>query len=132
MSCKVGPRVVDRVKRLPGIVDVTTDREQGGLQANITIDREAASRFGVRVQDIDNALNNAFSQRQILNNLRSSAINTGSFSKWTPRTSVIRPTSDQDLCAPGTATRRCPVGRDQISSAALRPWWSTTRANSRR
>ncbi|MGA6945429.1 MAG: efflux RND transporter permease subunit, partial [Pseudolabrys sp.] len=59
------PRVVDRVKRLPGIVDVTTDREQGGLQANITIDREAASRFGVRVQDIDNALNNAFSQRQI-------------------------------------------------------------------
>ena len=53
------PRVVDRVKRLPGIVDVT-DREQGGLQANITIDREAASRFGVRVQDIDNALDNAF------------------------------------------------------------------------
>ena len=65
MSCKLVPRVVDRVKRLPGIVDVTTNREQGGLQANITIDREAASRFGVRVQDIDNALNNAFSQRQI-------------------------------------------------------------------
>jgi multidrug efflux pump len=59
------PRVVDRVKRVPGVVDVTTDREQGGLQANITIDREAAARFGVRVQDIDNALNNAFSQRQI-------------------------------------------------------------------
>jgi multidrug efflux pump len=59
------PRVVDRVKQLPGIVDVTTDREQGGLQANVTIDRAAASRFGVRVQDIDNALNNAFSQRQI-------------------------------------------------------------------
>ena len=53
------------MKQLPGIVDVTTDREQGGLQANVTIDREAASRFGVRVQDIDNALNNAFSQRQI-------------------------------------------------------------------
>jgi len=59
------PRVVDRVKRVPGIVDVTTDREQGGLQENIVIDREAAARFGVRVQDIDNALNNAFSQRQI-------------------------------------------------------------------
>ena len=59
------PRVVDRVKQVPGIVDVTTDREQGGLQANVTINREAAARFGVRVQDIDNALNNAFSQRQI-------------------------------------------------------------------
>ena len=59
------PRVLEHVKKLPGIVDVTTDREQGGLQANVTIDREAAARFGVRVQDIDNALNNAFSQRQI-------------------------------------------------------------------
>ena len=29
------------------------------------IDRKAASSLGVRVQDIDNALNNAFSQRQI-------------------------------------------------------------------
>ncbi len=59
------PRVVDRVKQLPGIVDVTTDREQGGLQASISIDRPAAARLGVRVQDIDSALNNSFSQRQI-------------------------------------------------------------------
>jgi hydrophobe/amphiphile efflux-1 (HAE1) family protein len=59
------PRVVERVQRLPEVVDVTTDREQGGLQANVVIDRQAASRVGVRIQDIDNALNNAFSQRQI-------------------------------------------------------------------
>jgi len=59
------PKVVDRVKQLPGVTDVTTDREQGGLQANVTIDRTQAARLGVRIQDIDNALNNAFSQRQI-------------------------------------------------------------------
>jgi len=59
------PRVQERIRRLPGIVDVTTDREQGGLQANVVIDRDAAARFGVQMQDIDNALNNAFSQRQI-------------------------------------------------------------------
>jgi multidrug efflux pump len=59
------PRVVDRVKQLPQTIDVTTDREQGGLQANVSIDRPAAARLGVRVQDIDNALNDAFSQRQI-------------------------------------------------------------------
>jgi multidrug efflux pump len=59
------PRVQDRIKQIPGIIDVSTDREQGGLQANIVIDRNAASRLGVRIQDIDNALNNAFSQRQI-------------------------------------------------------------------
>jgi multidrug efflux pump len=59
------PRVLERVKQVPDIVDVTTDREQGGLQATVSIDRQAAARLGVRIQDIDNALNDAFSQRQI-------------------------------------------------------------------
>jgi multidrug efflux pump len=59
------PRVVDRVKQLPQAIDVTTDREQGGLQANVVIDRQSAARLGVAVQDIDNALNDAFSQRQV-------------------------------------------------------------------
>jgi multidrug efflux pump len=59
------PRVQDRIRRIPGIIDVTSDREVGGLQANVVIDRAAASRLGIQVQDIDNALNNAFSQRQI-------------------------------------------------------------------
>jgi multidrug efflux pump len=59
------PKIVDRLKEVPEIVDVNTDREQGGLQANIRIDRQAASRLGVRMQDIDSALNNAFAQRQI-------------------------------------------------------------------
>jgi hydrophobe/amphiphile efflux-1 (HAE1) family protein len=59
------PRVQDRIRRVPGVIDVTTDREIGGLQANVVIDRTTASRLGVQVQDIDNALNNAFSQRQI-------------------------------------------------------------------
>ena len=59
------PKIVDRLKQVPGLVDVNTDREQGGLQASIAIDRQAASRLGVRMQDIDSALNNAFAQRQI-------------------------------------------------------------------
>ena len=59
------PKVVERLKALPGLTDVTTDREQGGLQASVDIDRKAASRLGVRMQDIDSALNDAFSQRQV-------------------------------------------------------------------
>ncbi len=59
------PKVMDRVKLVAGVTDVTTDREQGGLQANVSIDRAAAARLGVKIQDIDNALNDAFSQRQI-------------------------------------------------------------------
>ncbi len=59
------PLVTERVKRIPGLVDVTTDREANGLQANLIIDRAAAARMGVKIQAIDDALNNAFSQRQI-------------------------------------------------------------------
>ncbi len=59
------PQVTARVQQLPELADVNTDREQGGLQANVIIDRLAAARLGVRIQDIDNALNNAFAQRQI-------------------------------------------------------------------
>jgi hydrophobe/amphiphile efflux-1 (HAE1) family protein len=59
------PRVVERVRTIPGLVDVTTDREQGGLQANVVIDRVTAATLGVDILDIDNALNNSFAQRQI-------------------------------------------------------------------
>jgi multidrug efflux pump len=59
------PLVEARVKQIPGVVDVATDREQGGLQATVDIDRKAAARLGVRMQDVDATLNDAFSQRQI-------------------------------------------------------------------
>jgi len=59
------PKILERIQKLPGLVDVTTDRQQGGLQANVVIDRMAASRLNVPIANIDTALNNAFSQRQI-------------------------------------------------------------------
>jgi multidrug efflux pump len=59
------PRTVERVKTVPGVVDVSTDREQGGFQLNVAIDRPAAARYGVRVQDMDAALANAYAQRQV-------------------------------------------------------------------
>jgi hydrophobe/amphiphile efflux-1 (HAE1) family protein len=59
------PIVQARMQQMPELADVTNDREQGGLQVNIIIDRTAAARLGVQIQAIDNALNNAFSQRQV-------------------------------------------------------------------
>src|SRR5262245_28047086 len=59
------PSILAKIQTIHGLVDVTTDREQGGLQVNVSIDRVAASWLGVRVQDIANALNNAYAQRQI-------------------------------------------------------------------
>jgi len=59
------PIVAKRMETVEGITDVSSDRDPGGLQLTLSIDRQRASALGVRVQDIDNALNNAFSQRQI-------------------------------------------------------------------
>jgi multidrug efflux pump subunit AcrB len=55
----------DKLKQTPGLVDVTSDQDKAGPQVNLGIDRDAAARLAVRVADIDNALNNAYSQRQI-------------------------------------------------------------------
>jgi multidrug efflux pump len=55
----------DRLKVTPGIVDVSSDQDRAGPQMNVVIDRDAAARLGVSTVDIDNALNNAYAQRQI-------------------------------------------------------------------
>ena len=62
---KWAPIVAKRMETVESITDVSSDRDPGGLQLTLSIDRRAAASLGVRVQDIDNALNNAFSQRQI-------------------------------------------------------------------
>ncbi|MGX9393040.1 efflux RND transporter permease subunit [Nitrobacteraceae bacterium UC4446_H13] len=59
------PLVAKRLETVDGVTDVSADRDPGGLQLNLSIDRKAAASLGVQVQDIDNALNNALSQRQI-------------------------------------------------------------------
>jgi hydrophobe/amphiphile efflux-1 (HAE1) family protein len=62
---RVAPLVADRLRGLPGIVDVTTDQEAGGLQADVLIDRATAAQLRVGVQDIVAALNDVYSQRQV-------------------------------------------------------------------
>ncbi len=59
------PRILARLRTLPGLVDVATDREQGARQLEIKINKEAAARLGVTVDAIGAALNNAFAQRQV-------------------------------------------------------------------
>ena len=60
------PVVAERLKTIPGIVDVSHDNEDNGLVVSVAIDRDAAARAGVTVAGINAALNNAFSQRQIV------------------------------------------------------------------
>ena len=46
------PRIADRIRKVPEVVDVNSDREQGGLQAEVVVDRQAAARLGVRIADV--------------------------------------------------------------------------------
>jgi multidrug efflux pump len=58
-------RLVSELQRLPQLRDVASDDQNLGLQARLVIDRDTASRFGITPQMIDNALYDAFGQRQI-------------------------------------------------------------------
>nr|WP_281291545.1 MdtB/MuxB family multidrug efflux RND transporter permease subunit [Reyranella soli] len=57
------PRLMDRLQRLPEIVDVTTDMQAKGLSLFIKIDRDAAARFGITAASVNNVLYDAFGQR---------------------------------------------------------------------
>ena len=59
------PELIERLQALPALSDVASDIQDEGLQAFLEIDRDAASRLGVSVADIDDALYSAFGQRQI-------------------------------------------------------------------
>ena len=59
------PRMVERMRAIPGLADVASDLQDRGLQAYLEIDRDAAGRLGLSMSAIDNALYSAFGQRQV-------------------------------------------------------------------
>jgi multidrug efflux pump len=58
-------KLMDKLQALPQLRDVATDQQTHGMQAQLVIDRVTASRLGITPQAIDNALYDAFGQRQI-------------------------------------------------------------------
>ena len=59
------PRVEEKLRTLPGLVDVTSDLQITRPQVTVEIDREKASALGVSAQSIEMALNNAYGSRQV-------------------------------------------------------------------
>jgi hydrophobe/amphiphile efflux-1 (HAE1) family protein len=59
------PRLIERLKRLPQLADVATDAQNRAPILTVTINRDAAARFGIQPQLIDDTLNDAFGQRQV-------------------------------------------------------------------
>ncbi len=59
------PKMLARMKALPILRDVATDQQIAGTTATLTINREAAQRFGIEPQQIDDTLYDAFGQREV-------------------------------------------------------------------
>jgi multidrug efflux pump len=57
------PQLLEKMRALPELRQVNTDQEDRGLEANVVIDRDTASRLGIAARDIDTVLYDAFGQR---------------------------------------------------------------------
>jgi HAE1 family hydrophobic/amphiphilic exporter-1 len=59
------PRMLQAMQRLPQLKDVSTDQQSDGAAVNLTIDRDAAGRFGISPNDIDAAIYDQLGQHQV-------------------------------------------------------------------
>jgi multidrug efflux pump len=59
------PKVLEKLRTIPILTDVNSDQQMRGLEASLTIDRPTAARLGITPQMIDDALYDAFGQRQV-------------------------------------------------------------------
>ena len=62
---RYAPRMLQELRTLPMIADVNSDQQNQGLQSMVHYDRDAAARYGISPQLIDNTLYDAFGQRQV-------------------------------------------------------------------
>ena len=58
-------QLVDAFHKQPALVDIASDQQLDGQQADLIIDRDTASRLGITPQNIDDTLDDAFGQRQV-------------------------------------------------------------------
>jgi multidrug efflux pump len=62
---KWGPTLLKEMKRLPGLQDVNSDQQNGGLDELLNYDRVTAAKLGLTVQSLDSDLYSAFGQSEV-------------------------------------------------------------------
>ncbi|GAB3470422.1 efflux RND transporter permease subunit [Massilia terrae] len=60
-------KLADAMKSQPALTDVDTDQADNGVETYVSIDKESAARLGINTRDVDNAMYDAFGQRQVAN-----------------------------------------------------------------
>ncbi len=58
-------KLAQALKGRPELVDIDNDLQENGVETFVRVDRDAAARLGVSMRDVNNALYNAFGQRQV-------------------------------------------------------------------
>ncbi len=127
--------LLNKLITMPQLTDVTSDQQNDGLQTFINIDRDTASRLGITAQDIDNALYDAFGQRQIsiiftqinqyrvvLNALPEFQLGPGALNNIYLQSSISNgtvplTTSNNTIPTSSTATSKTPASTTTTSSA---------------
>ncbi|HKQ46235.1 MAG TPA: efflux RND transporter permease subunit [Rhizomicrobium sp.] len=59
------PKITDALQNVPELTDVNSDRQDKGLQIDLNVDRPTAARLGLNIAQVNNALYDAFGQRQV-------------------------------------------------------------------
>ena len=62
---KWGPILLNNMKKLPGLQDVNSDQQNGGLQTYLNYDRTRSAQLGLTPQTIDSTLYSAFGQSEV-------------------------------------------------------------------
>ncbi len=62
---KWGPILLAEMKKLPGLQDVNSDQQNGGLEELVTYNRTSAARLGMTAQSLDSSLYSAFGQEEV-------------------------------------------------------------------
>jgi multidrug efflux pump len=60
-----GPILLSEMKKLPGLQDVNSDQQNGGLEELVTYDRTSAAKLGITTQSLDSSLYSAFGQSEV-------------------------------------------------------------------
>ncbi len=116
-------KLADSMKQQSALVDVETDQAENGVEMYVKIDKDSAARLGINPRDIDNALYNAFGQRQvatIYDELNQYSIIMGVAKRYSQTPQAL---SDVYVPSRGTATASAPANltaaRDPASGQAL-------------
>ena len=111
-------KLADAMAGRPALDQVDTDQQDNGVEVYVDIDRDQAARLGVSLRDVDNALYNAFGQRQVATIYEDINQYTVVMEVAAPPTPRARRPSATSMCRqrhPAAAPHRARPGRARCS-----------------